>query len=89
MSETKKRKSFKFLPFIVLTAFFLSFSLAAYFFITSENLVVERNGDEIKRLTSELAEKENEITELKYQLERLTALYEKELSLKPPLNIEN
>ena len=73
---------------MVITAFLLSFSTAAYLFINSENLVVKRSGDEIKKLTAELSEKENEITELKYQLERITALYEKELSKQPPLNIE-
>ena len=84
----KKQKLLKFLPLLILTAFFSSFSLAAYLFINSENLVVERKGDEVKRLTYELSKKDNEITELKYQLERITALYEEVLSKQPPLNIE-
>ena len=84
----KKQKLLKFLPLIILTAFFASFSLAAYFYINSENLVVERKEDEVKRLTYELSEKENEITELKYQLERITVLYEDALSKQPPLSIE-
>ena len=71
----------------MLTAFFTSFSAASYFYINSGNLVISRGEDEIRRLTEKLGEKDSEITELKYQLDRLEALYEKELSENPPLEI--
>lgn len=85
--KDKSKKYGWLLPFLVLTAFFTSFSAASYFYINSGNLVISRGEDEIRKLTEKLGEKDSEITELKYQLDRLEALYEKELSENPPLEI--
>lgn len=71
----------------VMVAFLVSFSVSAYFFMNSGNLVFSENEDELKRLTILLSEKESRIADLEYELLRYKAMYEEELRKSPPMEI--
>ncbi len=79
--KEKKIKNYRWVyPFLVLSFFFISFSVSAFIFMNSSSLVFSSSEEELKALTEKIGEQEGEITELKYQLERYKALYEEELS---------
>ena len=48
--------------------------------MNSSKLVFASNENKLKALTEKIGEQEEEITKLKYQLERYKTLYEEELS---------
>ena len=80
MRSGKKGKAGGILIFLFLASvFFISFSVAAYIYINSENLVFEPGLEDIKKLSRLLGEKENRITELEEELERYKALYDEAL----------
>ena len=80
MQSEKKGKTGGVLIFLFLAAvFFISFSVAAYIYINSENLILEPGLEDIKTLSKLLGEKENRITELEEELERYKTLYEEAL----------
>ncbi len=83
MSKDKEKKERKYrwvYPFLVMSFFFASFLASAFVFMNSSKLVFASNEEELKALTAKIGEQEEEITELKYQLERYKSLYEEELS---------
>lgn len=87
LSKNSQRKYGWLYPFIVLSCFFVSFSVSAYIFMSSSNLVFSENEEELKSLNESLSEKEAEITSLEFQLERYKTLYENELSKAEPYEI--
>lgn len=91
MKENKEKKAVKYgwvYPFLVLSVFFVSFSVSTFLFMNSSRLVFAANEEEFKRLSGLMGEKDSEITELKNQLERYKLLYEEELLKNAPPEIE-
>lgn len=83
MSKDKEKKVRKYrwvYPFLVMSFFFASFLASSFIFMNSSKLVFASNENKLKALTEKIGEQEEEITELKYQLERYKTLYEEELS---------
>ena len=89
MSKKKEKRYLWIYPFLVLSLFFISFSVSAFIFMNSSGLVFSSNEEELQALSEKIGEKEEEITELSYQLERYKTLYEKELLKNNFINYEN
>lgn len=87
MAEKKRNQRWVY-PFLILSLFFISFSASAFIFMNSSKLVFSSNEKELKSLTETIGKKDEEITELKYQLERYKRLYEAELSENEPMEIK-
>lgn len=75
-SNKKKKISDLVYILLIFTIFFTSFSISAFIYLKSENLVFSDNAEDIKELASQLSKKDKEISKLENQLERYKSLYE-------------